>query len=151
MIPRRYAISPNSTLISPLQTQWSSFYAPGAEIQKYFEDVVSKNDLIKYIKLGHELLAAHWEDTTGKWRMKIRVNGTNEIEDTADVLLLATGVLHRWQWPCIEGLSDFEGTLLHSANWKGEIDEWKDKCVGVIGAVGSIRVPFHSPTICAHS
>jgi cation diffusion facilitator CzcD-associated flavoprotein CzcO len=67
----------------------------------------------------------------------------HEIEDTADVLLLATGGLNRWQWPRIEGLSDFQGTLLHSANWKGEIDEWKDKSVGVIGAVGAIaiRVP----------
>jgi len=92
--------------------------------------------------LGHELLAAHWEDTTGKWRLKIRANGTNEIEDTADVLLLATGILNRWQWPCIDGLSDFQGTLLHSANWKGEINEWKDKAVGVIGAVGAIRIPF---------
>jgi len=118
-------------------TQWSSFYAPGAEIRNYIEDVVSKNDLMKYIKLEHELVAARWEDETGKWLLKIRSHGTNEIEDTADVLLLATGILNRWQWPQIEGLSDFQGILLHSANWKGDTDEWKDKTVGVIGAGSS--------------
>jgi hypothetical protein len=97
--------------------------------------------LDQYIKLQHELLAAHWEDTTGKWRLKIRANGTDEIEDTADVLLLATGVLNRWKWPSIDGLSDFQGTLFHSADWEGGIDDWKDKTVGVIGAVGAICVP----------
>ena len=96
---------------------------------------------MKYIKLEHELLGAHWEDGTGKWHLKIRANGTSEIEDTADVLLLATGMLNRWQWPRIEGLSDFQGTLLHSAGWKGDIDEWKGKTVGVIGAVRIIHVP----------
>lgn len=127
---------------TPLQTQWSSFYAPGAEIRRYLEDVVSKNNLMNYIKLKHELLAAHWDDGTGKWHLKLRANGTSEIEDTADVLLLATGMLNRWRWPRIEGLSDFQGTLLHSAGWKGDIDEWKDKTVGVIGAVCIIHVPF---------
>jgi hypothetical protein len=96
---------------------------------------------MEHIKLEHELLAAHWEDTTGKWRLKIRAKGANETEDTADVLILATGILNRWQWPRIEGLSDFQGTLLHSANWKGEIDDWKDKTVGVIGVVGAIHIP----------
>jgi hypothetical protein len=96
---------------------------------------------MKYIKLEHELVAARWEDETGKWLLKIRSHGTNEIEDTADVLLLATGILNRWQWPQIEGLSDFQGILLHSANWKGDTDEWKDKTVGVIGAVSVARVP----------
>lgn len=127
---------------TPLQTQWSSFYAPGAEIRKYLEDVVSKNNLMEYIKLEHELLAARWEDVTGKWHLKIRANGTSEIEDTADVLLLATGILNRWRWPRIDGLSDFQGTLLHSASWKGDTDEWKDKAIGVIGAVCIIDVPF---------
>ena len=95
---------------------------------------------MKYIKLEHELLAAHWEDTTGKWRLKIRANGANEIEDTADVVVLATGLLNRWEWPRIEGLSDFQGALVHSASWKGGTEAWKDKTVGVIGAVG-----LHSP------
>ena len=111
------------------------------EIRRYLEDVVSRNDLEKYIKLQHELLAAYWEGGTSNWRMKIRANGTNETEDTADVLVLATGILNRWQWPCIEGLSDFQGMLLHSANWKGEPEEWEDKTVGVIGAVCLIYIP----------
>ena len=101
---------------------------------------------MKYILLGHELLAAHWEDAIGKWRLKIRVNGNNEMEDTADVVLLATGILNRWQWPRIEGLSDFQGTLVHSANWQGETEDWGDKTVGVIGAVGVAHVPSSLPT-----
>lgn len=100
---------------------------------------------MQYIKLDHELLAAHWEDATGKWRLKIRANGASEIEDSADVLLLTVGILNRWQWPNIEGLSDFQGTLLHSANWNDENDAWKDKTVGVIGAVGLIDIPSSLP------
>lgn len=70
-----------------------------------------------------------------------------EVEDTADVLFLGTGVLSRWAWPSIEGLHNFKGKLLHSAQWDihGEgqawqegVKDWKDKNVGVIGLVRSL-------------
>lgn len=72
-----------------------------------------------------------------------------EFEDTADVLFLGTGVLSRWAWPTIDGLHDFKGKLLHSAQWdvhaEGQswqegVKDWADKNVGVIGLVRRFHV-----------
>jgi len=129
-----------------VQTEWSSFYAPGSEIRAYLEGVVNKHRLRPHIKLQHELLRAQWDGATGQWRLRVRRTTAilhDELDDVADVLLVCTGALNRWSWPTIKGLHDFQGTLLHSAQRTGwaeaRVNEWKDKTVGVIGVVCSSR------------
>ncbi|KAI3621856.1 flavin-binding [Moniliophthora roreri] len=134
---------------------WSAFYAPGREILEYLESVVDKYKIMPYIKLQHCLTCARWNEETGKWHLTIRRSGpgdTSEFEDTADVLFTAMGSLSRWNWPDIEGLYDFRGKIIHSAQWEtGEGDSdphssrentvksWSGKRVGVIG-VGSSAI-----------
>ncbi|EEB91499.1 hypothetical protein MPER_10131 [Moniliophthora perniciosa FA553] len=105
---------------------WSAFYAPGREILEYLESVVDKYKLIPYIKLQHRLTCARWNEETGKWHLTIQRSGpkdTSEFEDTADVLFTAMGSLSRWNWPDIEGLYEFRGKIIHSAQWEtGEGD-----------------------------
>jgi hypothetical protein len=71
-------------------------------------------------------------------------------QDTCDVLFTGLGSLSRWSWPDIEGLHNFRGKVIHSANWDtGEGDpkkgwedtvrSWGDKNVAVIG-VGSSAI-----------
>ena len=112
---------------------------------------------MKYIRLEHELKHAEWDEASGKWHVRIRRlrNGApplaaaqtssediyEELEDTADLLFLATGVLSRWKWPNIEGLKDFKGKLFHTAQWDMEDDgmrNWGDKTVGIVGMVTSL-------------
>jgi hypothetical protein len=64
------------------------------------------------------------------------------------VLLLCIGSLSRWQWPDIEGLKEFGGTLVHSAQWdvgdgawEEGVKTWGDKTVGIIGNVCTLS-PF---------
>ncbi|KAL7277473.1 hypothetical protein ACG7TL_008394 [Trametes sanguinea] len=127
---------------------WSAFYAPGAEIREYLEGIVEKYKLKKYIKLQHEVIHAQYDESAGKWHVRVRRINTEsgdfeEFEDVADVLLTAFGSLSRWKWPDIEGLETFKGELHHSAGfdpsdktWQEVAEAWKDKTVGVIG-VGS--------------
>ncbi|THH13673.1 hypothetical protein EW146_g6563, partial [Bondarzewia mesenterica] len=150
-------------------TQWSSFYAPGPEILAYMRRVAEKYKLSKYIRLQHELTHARWNETSGKWELRIRrprvprnvdnrldgimkTIGTSpisntpandifeEFEDTADILFLGTGALSRWSWPDIDGLKNFKGRLIHSAQWdvsdgtwEDSAKDWCDKIVGVVG------------------
>ena len=115
-----------------------------------------------YIKLHHRVTRAQYDEPTGKWHLTIRrpkskagLTGTywdwkidfEEFEDTADVLFGGLGGLSRWSWPDIEGLENFKGKVVHSAQWetgKGGADgpewaesvrDWGDKRVGVIGVV----------------
>lgn len=41
-----------------------------------------------------------------------------------------------WKWPDIEGLKDFEGTLLHTAKWDNSV-KLEGKRVAVIGSGAS--------------
>ncbi|KAG7099932.1 hypothetical protein E1B28_001725 [Marasmius oreades] len=135
---------------------WSSFYAPGSEILTYLESVVDKYKLMPYIKLQHRLTSARWNDDEGKWHLTIRrvtdQGDHEEFEDTADVLFTGMGGLSRWKWPDIEGLHEFQGKVIHSAQWEtGEgsgdphlswedsVKSWGNKSVGVIG-VGSSAI-----------
>ncbi|KZV71680.1 FAD/NAD-P-binding domain-containing protein [Peniophora sp. CONT] len=118
-------------------TQWSSFYAPGAEIKAYLEGVVEKYKLMPYMRLEHEMTAALWNADTAKWEVTIRRGEDGrEFTDTADVLFLGIGSLNRWRWPDIDGLRSFGGALVHSAGWNvpdDVLESWKDKNVAVIG------------------
>lgn len=37
-----------------------------------------------------------------------------------------------WKWPDVDGLHDFQGTLIHTASWPKDFD-YKGKTVAVIG------------------
>lgn len=45
---------------------------------------------------------------------------------------MGTGTLNNWKYPKIEGLSQFKGSLMHTANWDASVD-LKGKTVAVIG------------------
>jgi hypothetical protein len=59
-----------------------------------------------------------------------------EFDDHADVVLDGCGVLNKWKWPDISGLHDFQGDLLHSAQWNQTVS-LKGKRVALIGAGSS--------------
>ncbi|TFK83066.1 FAD/NAD(P)-binding domain-containing protein [Polyporus arcularius HHB13444] len=129
---------------------WSSFYAPGHEIQQHLQDVVDKYKLMRYIKLRHEMVHARYDEATCKWHVRIRrpkagsETEFEEFEDVADVFLTAFGALSRWKWPDIPGREDFKGEVYHTAqffpeggSWEQVAGDWKDKKVGVIGSGSS--------------
>ena len=132
----------------PRQHDWSSMYAPGSEILEYLQGVVDKHKLKPYIKLRHQLTGARYDESTGKWNIRLKrpsassPDEVEEVDDWADFVFNGIGVLSRWKWPDIPGLKDFKGTLVHSANWnlggaswEDDIEEWVGKKIGVIGLV----------------
>ncbi|KAJ7622059.1 FAD/NAD-P-binding domain-containing protein [Roridomyces roridus] len=123
------------------QSQWSGMFSTGPEILANMERVVDKYKIRKYITLKHELTHAKYDEGTGKWTVRIRRGEDGkEFEEECDVFMLCIGSLNRWHWPEIDGLKDFKGKLVHSAQWDvGEgtweegVKDWGDKTVGVIG------------------
>jgi cation diffusion facilitator CzcD-associated flavoprotein CzcO len=85
--------------------------------------VVDKYDIRKLMRFNHKAIEATWDDTTAKWHVRFHRLDTNEfVEDSADVLVTATGTLNEWKWPDIPGIHSFKGPLLHSANWDDSVD-----------------------------
>jgi cation diffusion facilitator CzcD-associated flavoprotein CzcO len=128
------------TCMNTIQSQWKSVYPPGPTIQANIENVVDKYKLREYIHLNHELIGAEWNETSGKWSIRVRhsLEGQEQdvLEETCDVLLLCVGSLHRWHWPDIAGSKDFKGPVIHTADWKLDEQNLEGKRVGVVGNVG---------------
>jgi len=52
-------------------SQWSSYYAPGSEIQAYLKRVATKYNVYKYVKFKHKVQKAEWDDSEGKWHVHV--------------------------------------------------------------------------------
>jgi cation diffusion facilitator CzcD-associated flavoprotein CzcO len=118
---------------------WSSTFASGPEIQRYFERVVDKYDVRPAIRFNEAVDVCEFID--GRWRIKTSTGR----DDVADVVLAATGVLHHPFTADIPGLASFAGARFHSAQWDHSVD-LKGKRVGVIGT-GSTAVQITSALV----
>jgi cation diffusion facilitator CzcD-associated flavoprotein CzcO len=114
-----YSFAPNP--------EWSLRFSPAAEIQRYLCSVADRFDLRRRIRFGTEVVEARYEDAGGWW---IQTAAGEEL--TADVVVAATGVLHKPRLPAITGIGEFAGRAFHSARWdhSATVDRAR---IGVIG------------------
>lgn len=115
---------------------WSRYLAPGGEIQRYFERTVKKYDVDQYLKCNEEIVRCQY--VGGRWQLETN-SGTR---DEADVVIAATGVLHKPSYPDIPGMEQFSRAIFHSARWDHSIP-LDGQRVGIIGS-GSTGVQIVS-------
>jgi len=106
---------------------WSRYFAPGPEIQSYFEAVTDRFGVRGAIRFNTEITDCRFVE--GRWRIQM-ADGTT---DVADVVIAATGVLHHPNIPAIPGLEDFAGAAFHSARWPDDLS-LENKSVGIVGS-----------------
>jgi cation diffusion facilitator CzcD-associated flavoprotein CzcO len=111
---------------------WSYQFSPGPEILDYMERTADKYGVTPFIRFGEEVTECEYDGE--QWQLETK----NGIRDDADVVLMATGVLHHPSYPDIDGVEDFAGEIFHSARWNHDFD-WRGKRIGVIGT-GSTAV-----------
>ncbi|KEF62563.1 uncharacterized protein A1O9_00536 [Exophiala aquamarina CBS 119918] len=115
---------------------WTKFYAPAPEICAYLNKVVDKHDLRKHMHFRHRAIHAEWQERSATWQLKFEVTDaagqTSYLDRECDVLVSGVGTLNNWKYPDIEGLSQFKGSLMHTATWDDSVD-LKGKTVAVIG------------------
>jgi cation diffusion facilitator CzcD-associated flavoprotein CzcO len=109
-----------------LNPDWSHQFAPGPEIQAYFEDVARRYEVAERIQYGKEITRCTFEN--GRWQ----IESADGSRDVADVVIAATGVLHHPNIPDIEGVESFDGKVFHSARWDHDV-KIAGKRVGVVG------------------
>lgn len=107
---------------------WSRFFAPGRELQKYVERVAAKYRIYEKARFNITVTRASFDDVTHLWT--IGLNDGSSV--TARHLVSATGGLITAKRPDIEGLDGFKGKIIHTAEWDDEID-LTGKRVAVIG------------------
>ena len=122
-----------------LNPDWSCHYAPGPEIQNYFENVAEQFDVAGLVRFGSEVTDATWVDD--HWSVTTADGYSGE----AEIVIAATGVLHHPNVADIAGLDDFSGKWFHSARWDHSA-ETSGRRVGVIGT-GSTAVQITSALV----
>ncbi|KAK4570504.1 hypothetical protein LTR86_002584 [Recurvomyces mirabilis] len=112
---------------------WSAVYASSGEIFNYFNSFAHKYKLHKYVKTSHQVVNSVWDDGDSRWHVTIKdLQSGQEVQNSCDILINASGILNNWRWPAIPGLFDYKGKLLHTANWDDSVD-LSGKHVGLIG------------------
>jgi len=107
-------------------------YASWNEIRDYLEDCTDRFGVRPHIRFGAEMQTATWIDELQHWELQV-ANGATY---TARVLVGGFGGLNRPSFPDIEGLSEFEGEVFHSAAWRDDVP-LSGRRVGVIGTGAS--------------
>jgi cation diffusion facilitator CzcD-associated flavoprotein CzcO len=110
---------------------WSSVYAPQAEILEYLQKTAEDEGLLPHIFFDSEVSAAQWDEESSRWRVHTS-NGMH----VAKSLISASGHLSEPSMPAIPGLETFKGRVFHSARWDHSCD-WSGKRVGVVGTGAS--------------
>jgi len=110
-----------------LKPDWPHRYSYGPDIQAYIEQVTEDFDVGSCIQFHSAVTHLRYE--APEWRL--RINGAEE-ESIYDVVISATGILHKVTLPDIKGIDTFAGAGFHSARWDHSVD-LKGKRVGVIG------------------
>ena len=118
------------------KADWSRRYAPQAEIREYADRVVAEHGLRARTLFGFEVTAGTWDETTATWR----VEAADGRVVVADVVVNAVGALKDPAYPAIDGLEDFEGTVMHSAEWDHDVP-LAGRRIGAVGT-GASAIQF---------
>jgi cation diffusion facilitator CzcD-associated flavoprotein CzcO len=107
---------------------WSRLFCTGPEIKQYADDVADKYDVRRHIRYNTSVQSARWDSEAAVWR--VTPAGGDPL--TARHLITATGFLSQPRTPDIPGIHDFDGTVVHTADWDDAYDP-HGRRIAVIG------------------
>jgi cation diffusion facilitator CzcD-associated flavoprotein CzcO len=116
--------------------RWPRRFSRQPAILEYMRKVADKYDVRRHVRFGTEVLAARFDDATGRWTVELSTGDSVEV----DVLVSAVGQLSRPGFPDIPGRDTFAGESFHSAEWRHDVD-LTGKRVAVIGT-GASAIQF---------
>ncbi len=115
---------------------WTNTFSYQEEIQRYLRRVAEEYGVLAHCRLSTTVTACRWDEVTCRWVIDITgPDGGGEVH-TADVVVAANGFLSEPSIPTFDGLDDFTGEVMHSAQWDPSYD-LTGKRVAVIGTGAS--------------
>jgi len=101
---------------------WTEYFCQQPELRGYFESVLAKYQLARHCRFNTEVIEARWDESTGRWAVRVRTpEGAEETLD-ARFVISAVGSLNLPKMPVIPGMDSFEGPSFHSARWPEDLD-----------------------------
>lgn len=111
-----------------MKPDWSQVYPTGQEMKTYTRDCAEKYDLVRRTRCSAAVERAEYDAAANVWRVSLQGGETL----VSRYLVNATGLLAIAKMPEISGIEEFEGKLIHSANWEPNFD-LTNKRVAMIG------------------
>lgn len=112
---------------------WTRFFAPGPEIQRYLQDTAARLNLYPHLRTGAEVVRQEWDDDAGLWRVSIR----DQTAVTARFVVSSVGgYVNAKREVDIDGVDDFTGTILRPNDWNESYDT-RGKRIAVVGTGSS--------------
>ena len=112
---------------------WSRLFAPGPELYRYLQSTARRLGLYEHLQADSEVLQQKWDDSAGLWRLRIR----DKADVTARFVISSVGgYVNAKPRVDIDGLDDFEGTILRPNAWDDDYDT-RGKRIAVIGTGSS--------------
>jgi cation diffusion facilitator CzcD-associated flavoprotein CzcO len=108
---------------------WSERFAAQPEILRYLRHVADRFDLRRDIRFGTKVVAAEYDEATGRWTVRTDDGG----RATATYLITAVGCLSTTNLPDFPGRDSFRGESHHTGRWPHEGVDFTGKRVAVIG------------------
>lgn len=119
-----YSFAPNPN--------WSRTFSGSAEILHYIHHLVGHFDLLPLIRFGQNVSGLVFDQQQGLWQ----ISTTQGVQYAARTVVMAGGALSNFAWPNIDGVTQFQGKKIHSANWDHDYP-MAGKRVAVIGTGAS--------------
>jgi len=116
--------------------EWSRYFPKRDEVFAYFSKVADDYGIRDRIRFGTDVTGADYDEATATWRVRARGADGEEFVLDAPVLVSAVGQVNRPFIPPIDGLDKFAGPVMHTAQWRPEV-EVAGKRVAVIGTGAS--------------
>jgi 4-hydroxyacetophenone monooxygenase len=118
------------------RSDWPRYFAGRDQLFDYVQGVIDEHQLGPYLRFGLEVTDATWDEKTHRWQVNA-VDGAGQVQRfNPHVVITGVGYFNRPQFPSIEGLEDFQGPVVHTAQWRPGLD-LTGKRVGVIGTGAS--------------
>lgn len=111
---------------------WSRGFSGSAEILDYINYLVGNFQLNELIKFNQNVSALSFDHASGLWTITLADGEFYQ----ARTVISAAGPLSNFSFPKIDGLENFKGKKIHSANWDHDYDI-KGKRIAVIGTGAS--------------
>ena len=115
---------------------WTTYTPKGPEMRDYLIGVSHKYGVRDHIRFQTSVTGMKWLPGEAVWEVTISDTDGKQSIIRANAVINAHGRLSRWELPKIEGLADFEGTVLHTAEWSPALD-LKGKRVALVGTGAS--------------
>lgn len=115
---------------------WSSNFAPGAEILEYIEKVADEAALIPHLLADTSVVSCVWDEADARWEVRT----TGDVTWTPQYVIAAVGRFSQPDTRPIPGAEQFTGRIFHAADWPDDLDVTGQRVAVVGGGATSIQV-----------